>query len=142
MIYEAIERDLVGTGKTETFDLATKTVEHILPQGWSKEPGWDLPPGLADPTAAGLARDRILHTAGNLTLVTWGKNSELSNHPWAKKKESLAQHTSLQLNRDLQQRWPDRWDEGTIAERAGYLLTTIRKIWPSAKDFQDEIADR
>jgi len=142
MIYEAIERELVKTGKTETFDLATKTVEHILPQGWRKEQGWSLPPHLDDPTAAGLNRDRILHTAGNLTLVTWGKNSELSNHPWQQKQTSLAKHTSLQLNRDLQANWPDHWDEATIAQRADALSTTIRKLWPSSKDFESEIADR
>ena len=142
MIFEAIERELVRSGKTETFDLATKTVEHILPQGWRKEPGWNLPPGLDDLTAAGLNRDRVLHTAGNLTLVTWGKNSELSNHPWQDKQQSLAKHTSLQLNRDLQVTWPDHWDETTIAERAATLASTIRTIWPSADAFENEIADR
>lgn len=54
--------------------------------------GWALPGSLADPTAAGIERDRALHTWGNLTLVTWGKNSELSKHAWDVKKESLAQH--------------------------------------------------
>jgi hypothetical protein len=42
MVFEAIERTLVTSGKTETFDLGPKSVEHILPQGWRAEPGWSL----------------------------------------------------------------------------------------------------
>ena len=142
MVFEAIERDLVRTGKTETFDLAKKTVEHILPQGWRKEPGWSLPADIEDPTAAGLERDRILNTLGNLTLVAWGKNSEMSNHPWAQKREELAEHTSLQVNRDIRSRWPDRWDETTITARVGDLLTTITSIWPGPDSFVQELAER
>ncbi|MBI2709256.1 MAG: DUF262 domain-containing protein [Actinobacteria bacterium] len=142
MVLEAVERQLVGTGKTEFIDIARKSVEHILPQGWRHEAGWALPDGLADPTAAGIDRDRALHTWGNLTLVTWGKNSELSNHAWDVKKESLAQHTALQINRDLRTRWPNGWNETTINERADYLINAMKTIWPAPADFLEEVEGR
>jgi hypothetical protein len=131
----------VTSGKTETFDLGPKSVEHILPQGWRAEPGWSLPSDVEDPTKAAIERDRLLNTLGNLTVVTWGKNSELSNRPWPDKRERLSKDTSLQINRDLATRW-STWDESTIDERADYLLTHIRAIWPSAESFVDELDGR
>ena len=142
MVLEAVERQLVGTGKTEFIDIARKSVEHTLPQRWRHGAGWALPDGLPDPTAAGIDRDRALQTWGNLTLVTWGKNSELSNHAWDVKKESLAQHTALQINRDLRTRWPNEWNETTINERADYLLDAMKKIWPGPADFMGELEGR
>lgn len=142
MVFEAIERDLVTSGKTESFDLGRKSVEHILPRGWRADPGWSLPNDLEDPTAAALERDRVLNTLGNLTLVTGGKNSELSNRPWSDKKERLAKDTALQINRDLRTKWPERWDEYTINERAIYLLDHMTAIWPEPAAFLQELDGR
>jgi hypothetical protein len=142
MVFEAIERQLVTSGKTETMNVGRKSVEHILPQGWRSEVGWSLPGDLADPTKAAIERDRVLNTLGNLTVVTWGKNSELSNRPWADKRERLSKDTSLQLNRELATRWPAVWDERTIDERAGRLLDLIRGLWPSSASFLNELDGR
>lgn len=142
MVFEAIERQLLTSGKTETVNIGRKSVEHVLPQGWRAEPGWALPTDLEDPTKAGLERDRLLNTLGNLTVVTWGKNSELSNRPWTDKRARLSKDTSLQLNRDLATRWPNEWNETTIDDRAGYLLTQIRALWPSPDSFLIELDGR
>ena len=54
------------------------------------------------------------------------------------KKESFAQHTALQINRDLRTRWPNVWNETTINERADDLLDAMKKFWPAPADWELE----
>src|SRR3546814_2513401 len=71
-------------------------VEHVLPQGWQAA---DYP--LHEDTAeARDARRRLLHSIGNLTLVTLGYNSTWSNRAFADKSPGIAANSSLMLTRD------------------------------------------
>src|SRR3546814_20624914 len=70
------------------------SVEHVLPQGWQAA---DYP--LHEDTAeARDARRRLLHSIGNLTLVTPGYNSTLSNRAFSEKRPEIAATSSLMLN--------------------------------------------
>ena len=92
------------------------TIEHVMPQGWRDH--WPL--GASDQQnelEAAEQRDRLLHTIGNLTLVTDRLNPALSNSPWAVKQEELAKHSVLHLNKKLLSSPPDAWDESSIRER-------------------------
>jgi hypothetical protein len=81
LFMRALEQHL-RTGKTEDMALPRKlTVEHLLPRRWRQH--WPLPEN-APADAAG-RRDQLLHTLGNLTLLTKKLNTSVSNGPWDKK---------------------------------------------------------
>lgn len=133
MVLEAIDVYRSQGGHTETITLGHSLwIEHLLPQGWREEPAWSLPPGLADPTKAALARDHRLHTLGNLTLTTSKLDISLSNRPWPEKVAALNAHTALQLNRDLVTAAPPKWDEEQIDGRGMAMAADLVKIWPSS----------
>ena len=102
------------------------TIEHLMPQSWRD----NYPP------TSGIdaeARESIIHTIGNLTLVNRPLNSAMSNAPWIGKREEMKKHSTLFLNKDVVDdgnRFV--WDEIAIAERARRLCRTAIKVWPYA----------
>lgn len=122
-----------------SFDGAV-TVEHILPQNWVTH--WPLPSGqlglsddeLWDASAEELraqetkARSQLLHTFGNLTIITQELNSTVSNAPWPTKRPALMQSSLLPINQDLGR--IENWNEAAILERARRLFDRALKIWP------------
>jgi hypothetical protein len=143
MILEAIERHLAQGGLTETVALGRSLwIEHLLPQGWRMSLAWALPSGIDDPTRAGLERDHLLHTLGNLTLTTDKLDIALSNQPWTAKVRELAQHSSLGLNRAICQQYPDHWDEQTILVRGKALTEHIIALWPGPDRMLNEAIHR
>ena len=105
------------------------TIEHVMPQGWREH--WPL--GALDQQnelEAAEQRDRLLHTIGNLTLVNERLNPALSNSPWTVKREELAKHSVLHLNKKLLSSAPDVWEESSIRERGGRLAALMATVWP------------
>ena len=106
------------------------TIEHIMPKAWKKH--WPLEYGL-DGLQAELDRERLLHSLGNLTLVSFRLNPKLSNAPWTSKRATLDRHTVLRLNKELLSNYGDRnWDEVAIRDRGGALAEVVKRIWPAA----------
>ena len=101
------------------------TIEHVMPRSlnsiWQNELG---------PEHERIHRE-LLNTLGNLTLVTKGKNSELSNSSWSKKRKLLQEH-GLPLNQKYD--WPERWDENAILQRTEWLVGHLCKHWPDLAD--------
>ena len=127
LVLEAIE-DLMRSPKTEwpNAPRGKLTIEHLMPQGW-REGDWPL--GVSgEPVEAIERRDRLVHTLGNLTLVTPGLNPLLSNDPWETKRTKLAKHSLLQLNVELTQ--VELWNEASIIERSRRLADRVLNIWP------------
>lgn len=88
MILAALDRGIVDT-KGEAYTINGElSIEHLLPQKW--DPHWPLPTHrTADGAPVELPTDEaeawrtdVLHTIGNLTLVTQKLNSSISNGPW------------------------------------------------------------
>jgi hypothetical protein len=129
-ILEALEFSL-RTSKQEFLpELDSLSVEHVLPQQW-KPKDWPLPP---ENPGAPEARERLLHSIGNLTLVTPGFNSSLSNEAFKKKRPEIAANSSLMLNAYFQRfQDTDSWDEATIVARADSMFDRARAIWPYPK---------
>jgi hypothetical protein len=127
MILEALELAM-HTGKTEKITIDVKlTVEHLLPRDWARH--WPLPAqgdGALSDEGPEDRRERLLHTIGNLTLLTKELNPSVSNGPWAKKREKILEHSALTINRPL----PERWDEAAIEARTKALLKTALTVWP------------
>lgn len=128
LVLEGIEQGLRTKFAESEFPPHNLTIEHLMPQDWSDN--YPLQIG-SDPEE----RDRIIHTLGNLTLVTRPLNSTMSNAPWIGKKEELKDHSTLFLNKDLVND-TERviWDEIAIEDRAHELYLAATKVWPHAND--------
>jgi hypothetical protein len=128
MVLESIE-DSLRTPLAEEKHVArgALTIEHILPQSWREH--WPLTRDAG--FEAEVERERLLHSLGNLTLVNGRLNPALSNAAWSKKREALAEHSVLHLNKELLSTYSDaRWDERLIRERGAILATKAKDIWP------------
>jgi hypothetical protein len=138
MLLEALEdasRSSLGEGMMCPKGL---TVEHVMPRAWEHHWGADI----VSDIAAALRRNQLVHTLGNLTLVSGRLNPTLSNRPWRDaeagarglgaegKRSYLLAHSELKLNSRLVATHPDRWTEQNIRERTSELTELILTIWP------------
>jgi uncharacterized protein DUF1524 len=76
-------------------------IEHVMPRKWVTH--WPLPTD----SRSEADRDHLIHTLGNLTLLTGKLNAKVSNGPWlgaGGKREGLEGHDVLLLNRELLRR--------------------------------------
>jgi GNAT superfamily N-acetyltransferase len=133
MVIEAIEDHLRGwiggqaSLSNERVMRGKFAIEHVMPRKWQTH--WALPEG----SRAEGEREALLHTLGNLTLLTSRLNSKVSNGPWkgdAGKKQALEDHCVLLLNRKLKELAVDDWTEAKIRARTDSLGKLIIDIWP------------
>jgi len=138
MLLLAIEQDII-TSMQEKITLSGKlSIEHILPQKYSENDYPFLAGTGLDDTQMHLERDNLIHTLGNLTLLTTALNTKVSNGPFKVKKPEITNQSSLRLNAYFQN--PDlgsRWNEINIQERGQHLFAIAIKIWP----YPDQIVD-
>ncbi|MDE0314833.1 MAG: DUF262 domain-containing HNH endonuclease family protein [Candidatus Poribacteria bacterium] len=84
-----------------------------------------------------LARNNLLNSIGNLTLVTRELNAKLGKRVFSEKKEILDEYAGLRrLNNEICAK--DHWDVNEIHERAETLIADFRKIWPSLGRFRGD----
>jgi hypothetical protein len=131
MVLEAIEDhlrgfrvDKIGLGG-ERVARGQYAIEHVMPQKW--ETNWPLDGGNED------ERNRIIHTVGNLTLLTSKLNLKVSNGPWLGqngKRGGLEGHDVLMLNRDLLRKGAEQWTDELIRMRTREMTEIIISIWP------------
>lgn len=133
MVLEAVARHLTHTAsKGELIiDYSSLTIEHVMPQKWRGE-NWASPVDgfVRSGETSESARDRIIHTIGNLTLVTQSLNSAMSNDPWSEKRAEIRKHSLTTINRELVDHAGDAWDEATILARSKRLAEIAIQIWP------------
>jgi len=126
MFLRALEQQL-RTGKTEDLQLPPRlTIEHLMPRQCKKH--WPLPEDAA--ADAEDRRDHVVHTLGNLTLLTRKLNPSVSNGPWEKKISQIPRHSLLRLNKEIEAHDNGTWDEATIHARGKALATLACKTWP------------
>jgi len=132
MVMEALEDHMRGWkhGKAglggERVARDTYSIEHVMPVKWSTH--W--PPAAG--TAAEIERDHLVHTLGNLTLLTKPLNSKVSNGPWSGdggKWQALQEHDVLVLNRTLGKSVADAWTHKGIRDRTDQMIEAILEIW-------------
>ena len=130
LVLGGIERAL-STAKGEKIEILTKlTIEHVMPQSW--EAHWPLP--TADAAAAPGSelpedvRERMLHTLGNLTLLTQELNTSVRNSAYADKRPEITAQSALRLNAYFQK--VGAWDEAAILARGEALFEIAKKGWP------------
>ncbi|WP_255951943.1 DUF262 domain-containing protein [Streptomyces odontomachi] len=139
ILLEALE-DALRTDHTEQLvppvgeQVSAKlTIEHVMPQSWRDN--W---PVLEDDLQEGAERDELVHTLGNLTLLTGRLNPALGNMAWESKKQLLGEHSLLRLTHGTLLNspedsgitdWAAHWDEHRIRVRGSYLASIALRIW-------------
>jgi hypothetical protein len=116
LILEALEESY---NHKEPAELDGATIEHVMPVTLSQH--WRATLG----DEAEETHVRYLHTIGNLTLT--GYNSELSNLPFDRKKDLLAQ-SHYELNKCLADQ--PAWGAAQILTRSKDLWQRARQVWP------------
>ncbi|MEZ5211347.1 DUF262 domain-containing protein [Gordonia sp. (in: high G+C Gram-positive bacteria)] len=116
------------TDRTEPGHTHTKlSVDHLMPQSW--ESSWPITAS-DDAEAEAARREEVLHTIGNLTLVTGKLNAALSNRAWHDKRADILRNSALSLNRAL----PEVWDCAAIEARSNALAALSNVLWPRPDD--------
>ncbi len=121
--------DTMLTSKQERIELPESlSVEHVMPQSW--EAHWPAPAAEAatDEETSEERRNRLLHTFGNLTLLTQELNRDVSNRPYAEKKPHITRDSLLLLNAYFQS--IPAWDEAAIVARGRSLVARAMQVWP------------
>jgi hypothetical protein len=128
MLLEGIEDFLrgwqgekIGLGG-ERVARGTLAIEHVMPRKWQAH--WR-----PDPLDTPEQTDRLVHTLGNLTLLTSRLNSSVSNGPWQGKRNGLQAHDVLFLNRKLLESATDDWSNDSVRARTRELIEVIIRIW-------------
>ena len=129
LVLEGIEGNLRETSMAEEHAVPRGlTIEHVMPVSWRAN--WPLPESDNELDAAN-ARNRLLHTIGNLTLIRGRLNSVLSNASWDSKRKTLGQHSTLSLNKEfLGETAHPVWDEASIQARSRRMAKIIAEVWP------------
>lgn len=124
LVLETINRHLSKGSDAITVLDGAATIEHLMPQTLSAE--WKQHLG-----TTWEADHELLDTLGNLTLVTQGWNSALSNAVYHKKLAKLRQH-GLKLNQAYfgDDPPPSAWDAEAIRKRGQWLMGMATEIWP------------
>lgn len=112
-------------GSKEVVDPASLTIEHVLPQTLTPEVRAVFAEGLPEDSDVTYEHERLVHTLGNLTLT--GYNSELSNRPFAEKRERLAT-SGLLMNQEIARHLA--WGAAEITARGRELAERVLAIWP------------
>lgn len=72
-------------------------------------------------------RNKMLHTIGNLTILTSSLNPSVSNSSFDIKKQEIALQSTVLLNTYFQNKIV--WNEDEIKNRSKYLYEQIKEIW-------------
>ena len=125
LVLEGIESQRRST-MAEQLDVPKNlTIEHLMPVSWGEN--WPLP-GKIDDEMEKQNRNGLVHTIGNLTLVTQKLNSSLSNSAWESKRHALLAHSVMNMNSELMNK--SAWDEKAILRRNGEMAKLIANHWP------------
>ncbi len=130
MVLKALEKQMRTKFNEEVDIVGNLTVEHLLPQSANLE---DYPYGdadLDDDYPVEEYRDDMMHTVGNLTMLTGYLNTSISNGPFPKKAEKICDDSDLRMNAWLRKNPPGTWNEADIEERSIKLFELAKLIWP------------
>ena len=127
LLLMALDNEL-ETGMSEAITLPNDlTIEHLLPQRWQEH--WLIETEDQEQRESLISRrEALIHTLGNLTLLTNKLNPGISNANWEKKHPKILHESKLNLNRALQK--TILWNEDAIGLRGKTLAELALKIWP------------
>ncbi len=122
MLLEAVEDHLRAAYKYPPVPRRGYPIEHVLPQKW--ETHWPV-----EGLEAQLDRGAHVHRLGNLTLLTEGLNSAVSNSAWSTKRAKVAKHDVFLMNRHFHDPNTQVWDEAMIDARSQTMIEALLATW-------------
>jgi len=134
MFLEAVEDHLRGQYEYPPVPRRGYHIEHVLPQKW--ESHWPVE-GLEEQ----LERGAHVHRLGNLTLLTRGLNSSVSNGAWEVKRTKIAKHDVFLMNRLFHNPETETWDEDHIDARTRQMIDALLASWPVPQGHVGEVRD-
>jgi hypothetical protein len=120
------------------------TVEHLLPQKADPNiyPFGGGRPAIWEAVTPEIYRAAMMNSVGNLTLLTQGLNSSISNGAFPDKVKDIATKSDLRLNAFLRSSdAPVVWDEDDIRARAKLLFAHACKLWPRPTTADDGLSE-
>ena len=144
LMFRGLEAE-IRSNRAEATAIPDLTVEHIMPQQWTDNysiAGELVPKDMNSEWFFGRSdeekeryerlrphiqrRRNLIHSIGNLTVVTQPLNAAMRNAGFEEKKKYLRESV-LALNRHFDQ--IAEWNEGAIEDRADRLLRHARTLW-------------
>ena len=105
------------------------SIEHIMPRAWRNHWRTSIDEAVQD----GERRDSLVHTIGNLTLVTSDLNRRLGNNEWKDKQRMISEDSmssELLMNQEMRLQHTGKWDVEEIVKRSNDLFEIACGIWP------------
>ena len=122
--------DAMATSRNERLVSTGLTVEHLLPQRGTPQDHPFAPFAEGGEHASPEDRRRnVVHTIGNLTLLTGPLNSSISNGPFAAKRTAIVQDSDARLNAWMRTDARSSWNEDDVVSRGRTLFETATAIW-------------
>lgn len=135
MFLEAIENEYRVETQQPQIERNKYPIEHVLPQKWQAH--WHVE-GLEELAV----RQNHVHVLGNLTLLTSGLNSKVSNGPWTAKRAALLRHNTIKLTGRLLDLTQDGdWDEAQIDRRTASMIDSLLAVWPVPEGHTGRVGD-
>lgn len=117
----------------------TCTIEHVIPQDWRANWAAD------ELDEKDMHRDDLVHTIGNLVLLTQSLNSKVSNGPWEGengKREAFKSSATLLTTQEIVNKESPEWTSIDVHRRTERLIKEIIEIWPVPAGHKGEIAGK
>jgi hypothetical protein len=135
--------EALRTPRNEAISIPDRlTVEHLLPQ--SADPlvyPYATDPPLQIGETRELRRQSLMHTIGNLTLLTGPLNSSISNGAFRDKSKAIGYESDLRLNADFRGAPVGSWSEADILSLGAARFKLAISIWPHpARVVTDQLA--
>ena len=124
-IFDCLAHELLDN-KDEIRDIKGLTVDHVIPQSWM-DTSWKN--YLNDRGFGDDVVESKLHTIGNLTPMSKGRNASKSNNPWsgADGAQKSLKECNLKMTSALGKN--DEWDIVKVTARSKELAEKIFDIW-------------
>ena len=116
--YLLLRAEILASELDQDKEFVVRSVEHVLPQNPKSDSDWRKVFSEEDIVA-------VVHTAGNLVLLSKGKNSAASNRDFSEKKESYLKKRVSDFPRSMQVLGVDEWTRQTIEARTEEFATKI-----------------
>lgn len=133
-VLRRLEESLPGK-EVPDWEATSYTIEHVMPQHATEE--WLTVLRGSDSSVDPMAEHAALvDTLGNLTLTS--QNSELSDHPFERKRDILS-NSILKMNKRIQD--AAVWNRQAIEQRSNELADVAVSVWPGPVDFPTEASE-
>jgi hypothetical protein len=116
--YLLLRAEILASELDQEKEFIARSVEHVLPQNPKADSAWHST--FSDDDIAA-----VVHTAGNLVLLSKGKNSAASNRDFSEKKETYLKNRVSDFPRSMQVLGFGEWTRQTIEARTNEFAATI-----------------